>query len=425
VLPIIRTSLDCGFASIQWVVTVFLLVVSALLLTFGRLGDLKGHAPVYIAGLAVFAVGGTLCGIARSVDILILFRGVQAVGAAMLFATSPAILIRIFPPEQRGRALGLQSMLVYLGLTVGPSIGGWLTGRFGWRAVFLINLPLGLISIVMSLRFLPRHEPQHRGERLDLAGMTIFAAGLTALMLALNQGHAWGWGSVRVVGLLVGATVLGIGFWAIERRVAAPLLDLSLFRNRLFTLAGLSAIANYVAIYAIIFLMPFYLIQGRGMGAARTGLILTAQPLLMAIAAPISGILSDRIGSRLPGTAGMAVLALGLWLLSRLGADAPTASIVLALAVAGLGTGIFISPNSSALMGAAPRERQGIAGGVLATARNFGMVLGVGLAGAVYSTLVATEGVIVATRGSFLAAAGVALAGALVSASRGSVSTRG
>lgn len=423
-LPVIRTSLGCGFASIQWVVTVFLLVVSALLLTFGRLGDLKGHAPVYIAGLAVFSVAGTLCGITRSVEVLILFRGIQAVGAAMLFATSPAILVRIFPPEQRGRALGLQSMLVYLGLTVGPTVGGWLTGRFGWRAVFLINLPLGLISLAMSLRFIPRQEPHHRGERFDLAGMAFFAAGLTALMLALNQGHAWGWGSVRVIALLSGAGMLGVGFWMIERRVASPLLDLSLFRNRLFSLAGLSAIANYVAIYAIIFLMPFYLIQGRGMGAARAGLILTAQPLLMAIAAPISGILSDRIGSRLPGTVGMTVLSVGLWLLSRLGGDAPSVSIVFALAVAGLGTGIFISPNSSALMGAVPRGQQGIAGGVLATARNFGMVLGVGLAGAVYSTLVPSGGVIGATRGSFLAAAGVALAGAFVSAARGAPATR-
>jgi EmrB/QacA subfamily drug resistance transporter len=399
--------------------------VSALLLTFGRLGDLKGHVPVYITGMVVFSAGATLCGISRNVDTLIFFRGVQAVGAAMLFATSPAVLVRIFPSEQRGRAFGLQSMLVYLGLTVGPTLGGWLTERFGWRAVFLVNLPLGLAAIGLSLRFLPRHESLRREERFDPAGMVLFALALASLMLALNQGHSWGWRSSRVLALMAMAVLFAGMFRWIEGRVAHPLLDLGLFRNRLFTLAGLSAVANYVAIYSIIFLMPFYLIQGRGMGAAHAGMILTAQPLLMAIAAPLSGILSDRIGSRLPGTLGMAVLALGLWLLSRLGADAPTARILAALAVTGLGTGIFVSPNSSALMGSVPRDRQGIAGGVLGTARNFGMVLGVGLAGAIYSTLVARgSGVIAAVETSFLAAAAVALLGAFLSAARGTPPSR-
>lgn len=417
--------MGCDFAAIQWVVTVFLLIVSALLLTFGRLGDLRGHTPVYVVGMAIFSVGATLCGIASNVGTLILFRGVQAVGAAMLFATSPAILVRIFPPEQRGRAFGLQSMLVYLGLTAGPTLGGWLTERLGWRAVFLINLPLGLVSLALSLRFLPRHEPRREGERFDPAGMGLFTLALVSLMLALNQGHAWGWRSPRLIALLGGAALSAGLFRWIEGRVAHPLLDLGLFRNRLFTLAGLSAIANYVAIYSIIFLMPFYLIQGRGMGAGHAGLILTAQPLLMAIAAPLSGILSDRIGSRLPGTAGMVVLAVGLWLLSRLDGSAPAPQIVAALGVAGLGTGLFVSPNSSALMGSVPRERQGIAGGVLGTARNFGMVLGVGLAGAIYSTLVARgSGVIVAVEKSFLAAAGVALLGALLSAARGTHPSR-
>jgi EmrB/QacA subfamily drug resistance transporter len=420
----VSSSLGCGFAAIQWVVTVFLLVVSALLLTFGRLGDLRGHVPLYITGMAVFSTGATLCGFARSVEILILFRGVQAVGAAMLFATSPAILVRIFPPEQRGRALGLLSMMVYLGLTVGPTLGGLLTERFGWRSVFWVHLPIGLAALAMSIRFLPRHGATRRDEQFDPAGMAVFTLGLVALMLALNRGHDWGWSSPRVTALIGAAFALALVFRVIEGRVASPLLDLGLFRIRLFTLAGLSAVANYVAIYGIIFLMPFYLIQGRGMGAGQAGMILTAQPLVMAIAAPISGILSDRIGSRLPGTLGMAVLAFGLWLLSRLGATAPTSAILAALGVAGLGTGIFVSPNSSALMGSVPRDRQGIAGSVLATARNFGMVLGVGLAGAIYSTLMERGGdLFVAVRGSFLAAAAVALLGAVLSAARGAPPT--
>jgi MFS family permease len=225
--------------------------------------------------------------------------------------------------------------------------------------------------------------------------------------------------------LTAGVTLLG-AFFLIERRASHPMLDISLFHSRLFSTATVSALANYICLYSVTFLLPFYLIQGRGMGTMEAGQILTAQPLIMAIAAPISGTLSDRIGSRLPGTLGMAILALGLFWLSQLGAPSPTINIVLALVVTGLGTGIFISPNTSALMGSAPRHRQGIASGILATARNVGMVLGVGLAGAIFTTVLAqgqaagsATAMFDGISASFRVASGIALLGALISATRG------
>ena len=351
---------------------------------------------------------------------LIAARALQALGAAMVFSNSPALLTKNFPATQRGQALGLQSMMTYLGLTVGPSLGGWLTMQFSWRAVFFINVPIGLLALWLSVRYIPHDAPSESPEPFDLTGAATFMIGLVVLLLALNQGHAWGWTSPSIVAMLIAAFVIGAIFLRIEQRVPSPMLDLSLFRQRLFSAAAASAVANYVCIYSVLFLTPFYLIQGRGFDPAQAGLLLTAQPVLMAISAPLSGTLSDKIGSRLLGTLGMVILALGVFLLSRLGAMSSYADIVLALAIVGLGTGIFSSPNNSALMGAAPRHQQGIAASVLATARNGGMVLGVGLAGATFATVQTQFGgtIFDAISAGWLAATIVTLFGAMTSAVR-------
>ncbi len=426
VLPVVSVDLHSDIATVEWVVTIYLLVVSGLLLSLGRLGDMRGHKPIYLLGFVIFVVGSGLCGLAQTAQTLIAFRALQAIGAAALFANSPAILTKSFPADQRGQALGLQATMTYLGLTVGPSLGGWLTSQFSWHAVFFVNLPIGLLGVVLCAAFVPSDTPEGRREEFDLRGAATFTGGLVALLLALNQGHAWGWGSPAIVLSLGAAILLLVAFVLIEQRVAHPMLDLSLFGNRLFTAAAASAVLNYVCVYTILFYLPFYLIQGRGLDPAQAGLVLTAQPLVMAIAAPISGTLSDRVGSRLPGTVGMAILTIGLYLLSRLGVNTSIPTVALALAVAGLGTGTFSSPNNSALMGAAPRKRQGIAAGVLATCRNVGMVLGIGLAGAILTTVMssstADSGQVLfdAIDTGFVVAAGVAVAATVTSAIRGS-----
>jgi EmrB/QacA subfamily drug resistance transporter len=424
ILPVVRQQFSASVATVEWVATIYLLVLSGLLLSVGRLGDLRGHRSVYAAGFLVFLLGSALCGLSPSVGFLISARALQAVGASMLMANAPAILTKSFPAEMRGRALGLQATMTYLGLTVGPSVGGWLAAALGWRWVFYINLPVGLAALMLALRFVPRDGGRGASRAFDLRGAVAFALGLVALLLALDQGHAWGWTGPATLGLLVGSVILLLAFLRIERTVQAPLLDLSLFRQHTFSAAAGSALLNYACVYTLLFLLPFYLLQVRGLGTAQAGLLLTAQPLTMALVAPLSGGVSDRIGTRLPSVLGMGLLAVALWLLSSLAAD--TSAIVFAgkLGLAGLGIGIFVSPNNSALMGAAPAHRQGIAAGILALARNVGMVIGVGFAGAVYTTVLSrgatgeASAILEAMRVAYLLAAGIAVVGMGVAALR-------
>lgn len=426
ILPLLSEELGTSIAGIEWVTTVYLLVISALLLGAGRLGDMRGHKHLYVAGFAVFVIGSMLCGLATSASMLIALRALQAVGAAMLFASSPALLTAAFPAERRGMALGTQATFTYLGLTAGPSLGGWIAHTFGWRAVFYMNVPIGLLAGFLALRVI---SPDHRGERqerFDVRGAAYFAAGMVLLLLALNQGHAWGWRSLPTMGLIAASIALLTGFITVERNHASPMLDLTLFDSHLFSWSTLSAVFNYVCVYGVVFVVPFLLIQARGLNTSQAGLVLTAQPIVMAIVAPISGTLSDRIGVRLPATLGMVVMAAGLGMLAQAAAGGSITAIATALAVVGFGTGVFAAPNNSAIMGAAPANRQGIAAGVLATARNVGMVLGVGLAGAVFTTVLSHSGTAMVSpdsvqalqqgaRVSLWAMAGVSTIGALTS----------
>lgn len=419
ILPVIVQSYKSNIATIEWVVTVYLLVLSCLLLTFGRLGDIRGHKSVYVYGFVIFVVSSIFCGVAPTAGVLVIFRGTQAIGAAMLASNSPAILTKNFPSVQRGLALGLSATMTYLGLTIGPSFGGWLAQTLGWRSVFYINVPVGVIALTLSLLIIPKDNPAKSIQKFDLTGAFTFMAGLVTLLLALNQGAEWGWTSPPIILLLGAAIVFIIFFITIERRSTSPMLDLTLFNHSLFTASTVSAVLNYICVYSILFLMPFYLIQGRSLNPAQAGLLLTAQPVIMAIVAPISGSLSDRLGSRLPGLVGMAALGLGLFLLSRLGPETPFWFIVLGLSVAGFGTGTFISPNTSALMGAAPPHRQGIASGILASGRNVGMVLGIGLAGAILTTQLVNnpvDGLYQGISYGFLATAAVAVVGIVAAA---------
>jgi EmrB/QacA subfamily drug resistance transporter len=417
ILPLLARELRATVAGIEWVTTVYLLVVSALLLIVGRAGDLYGHKVVYLGGFTLFIAGSAACGAAPSLEMLVLMRGIQAVGAAMLYANAPAILTKSFPTEQRGRALGAQATFTYLGLTVGPSLGGWLASAFGWRAVFYVNVPVGIIAAALAARVVVRDRPETRPEPFDFAGASLFTGGLVTLLIALNRGHERGWMSPLIVGLFVAALVMLASFLIVERRSRAPMLDLSLFRSRVFSASTASALLNYMCVYAVVLVVPFLMIKGRGLDTKNTGLLLTAQPIVMAVIAPIAGALSDRIGSRALSTTGMFVLALGLAFAGTLAPRASIAMIAFSLAVIGLGVGLFTTPNNSALMGAAPRHRQGIASGVLASARNVGMVLGVGLAGAVFTTILARGGSGALERGvamTLFVSSGVAAMGALI-----------
>lgn len=386
VLPVIQNRFDCQLDAVQWTVTIYLLAVSVLLLSFGRAGDIWGHKRVYLWGFWLFVIGSALCGMSPSVGALIGFRGVQAVGAAILFATAPALLTMQFPSNQRGQALGLQATMTYLGLAFGPALGGWLADTFSWRAVFYINVPIGAAALIAGTWFIPATPRREDRERFDCAGAALFMAGLTALLLALNQGHQWGWTSWPVAALVAASVILQAAFLIVEMRVKQPMLDLSLFRHPVFSASVAAALMNYICMATINFAMPFYLHKARGLSMKETGLLLSVQPLVMAVSAPISGTISDRIHSSLPSALGMLILVGGTFLLLAITPHTSLLYLAAAFCVTGLGTGIFISPNNSALMGSAPANRQGVAAGMLATARNVGIVLGVGISGAAMTT---------------------------------------
>lgn len=424
-LPVMASDLHATIAGIEWVSTVYLLVVSSLLLGFGRAGDIYGNKKLYVAGFVVFVAGSAMCGLAPTARALVALRGIQAIGAAMLFANAPAILTKSFPPQQRGRALGALGTFTYLGLTVGPSLGGWLAGTFGWRSVFYINVPVGALAIALALMHIAHDRPEGHNEEFDFNGAFLFMVGLVALLGALNEGDAMGWMDARIDGMFVASVLMFAAFIYVELHAKSPMLDLSLFGNLVFSSTTLSALLNYCSVFSVLFALPFLLIQGRGLTAQHAGLILTAQPIVMAVMAPASGALSDRIGSRIPATVGMAILTGGILFLAATIQMSNLRLVAGALAVIGLGVGLFVSPNNSALMGSAPRQRQGIASGVLATARNLGMVLGIGISGAVFTTMMSRHvdaprlaAMVVAVRASLFVAAGFAAVGTLTSSIR-------
>lgn len=378
-LPTIGADFAVPITVVEWVVVVYLLMISTFLLTFGRLGDIIGLKSVYLAGFAVFTAGSLACALSWSIWALILFRAVQALGAGMLFSITPAIVTQTFPPSERGRALGMVGVAVAAGLAVGPSLGGAIIGLAGWQWIFLINLPVGVAAFAMAARFLPAGRPV--GQRLDPFGTVLSFMALFPLLLVLSQGQSWGWSSPLVIGLAMTAAVGAVGFVVAELSVPQPVLDLRLFKIRLFSAALVSALCSYVVTSTVLFIMPFYLMQVRGYSVAHAGLLLTPVPFATAIVGLLSGALSDRIGSRILSTVGLGVSLVGALLVSGLSLTTTPAGIAGRLLVIGVGMGMFQAPNTNAVMGSVPRPRLGIASGTVAVARNVGMVLGISVAG--------------------------------------------
>ncbi len=386
-LPSIATAFDTPLSgTIEWVIIGYLVVVAALLLTFGRLSDLVGRTPIWTAGLAVFTLGSALCGAAPSLDLLIAARMLQGLGSALILSTSTAILASAVPPTERGRALGWSAVAVGLGTSAGPTLGGLLTEHLSWRWIFYVNVPIGVAAVVATRHILPRAIGRERG-CLDPAGALLLGGGIAALNLALTYGERWGWASPRLLGLLtLGAGAL-IGAVFTERRVSDPIIDTSLFRDRVFVSALTSMVFAMLALFAVSFLLPFYLEELRGLSTAHAGWLLTPLPLAIAVTAPMSGTMADRLGSRWLSPLGLTITAGALVLLARLDASSSTWDMVWRLVMAGIGQGIFLSPNTRALMDTAPAEEQGQASALLATARITGQALSVAVAGAVFTSL--------------------------------------
>lgn len=386
VLPDIAAYFGADISIVQWVPTIYLLTISCLILLYGRLGDMVGYKRVYLWGLGAFTVASILCGSAQSIWMLIAFRAVQGLAAGMMMAVAFAIVTAVFPPDQRGQAMGIYAISIAAALGLGPTLGGVMAEYLSWRYVFYVNVPIGIAALAWAARVVPGGGG-HPGQRLDWPGAVTAFVFLAALLLFANRGQDWGWTSPAVLGL--GAITVGFGaiFVRIEQTSAQPMLDLSLFRSRRFSFAAASALLNFMALFAVIFLTPFYLSIALRYSMLKVGLVIAASPCATLAIAPLSGTLSDRVGTRGLTFLGMAITAAGLYLLAGLDATAGAATVIRHLVIVGIGAGVFQSPNNSAVMGSVPASRLGIASGMLAAVRNVGMVLGIAVAGAVlYNT---------------------------------------
>ena len=373
--------------AVEWVIIAYLVVVAGVLLTIGRLADMIGHKPIWVAGLIIFTSGSALSGAALSLGMLIASRALQGFGGALLMAISPAMLTGAFPSSERGRALGLNAVVVALGTSAGPTLGGIITTHLSWRWIFYVNVPIGIIGIIATLLVLTERMRRGQQGRFDPLGAVLLAVGLVTLTLGLSFGQEWGWSSPLLIITLVVAAIAIVALYLTEKRARHPIIDLSLLHRRVFLSANLSLILSFLALFAVSFMMPFYLEELRGFSTETAGLLLTPLPLTIALIAPFSGILADRFGTRWLAAGGLAIACIGLVLISQLNAHSSMLDIIWRLAFTGVGQALFQSPNNSALMGDAPRAQQGSAAVFLATGRVVGQSISVALAGAIFVSL--------------------------------------
>jgi len=370
---------------VLWVSVVYLLVSVSLMLSLGRIGDTLGRKKVYIAGLALVTVGLALCSISQNILHLILSRVLQGVGAAMTIALSTAIVTSAFPDQERGKALGIIGGVVSAGLLSGPVLGGFLLDFLGWRSIFYTRIPISIIGLIMAGILLKEQKVSSNGMKFDIWGAVTLFGSLTCLLLFFNFGGRLGFLSPPVLILVSSAVILFVLFIIAERRAAQPIVDLNLFRDRLFASANVSLVIIFLAMASLTFLMPFYLINGIGHSASKAGLLLATVSLTALVIGPLSGWLSDKIGSRVLCTVGSALVCLALFLLRGLGPESSDIDILLRLVVLGVGTGMFQSPNNSSIMGSVPRERLSTASAMLGTVRQVGMSSGIAIAGTIYT----------------------------------------
>lgn len=388
ILPTITQFFGVHISTAQWIPMIYLLTISSLLLSYGRLGDILGYKKVYLSGLTGFILTSGLCGLSPTIHWLILFRAVQGLSAGMMMAVPFAIITRSFPAEERGKALGINAISISFGLAIGPSLGGFVTSLLGWRFVFLINIPIGIAGLLLAHHIIP--ELKGQPGKMDIWGSFAAFVSLFSFVFFVNRFQSLGL-SFSTGAILSVSAIAGAGFLWLESRTAQPMVNLNLFRNLTFSFANISALLNFMSQYVMVFLTPFYLQRVLHYMPSSVGLIMTSSPLAVMAVAPLSGALSDRIGTKAPACLGAGVCGLSLFLMSQLSASARSADVVWRLALFGLGTGIFQSPNNSAAMGSAPRPHLGVASGILVTVRNLGMVLGIATGGAVLYTYAPPE----------------------------------
>jgi EmrB/QacA subfamily drug resistance transporter len=381
-LPTIGKDFNISITAAGWIMAIFFLTITGLMVTFGRLGDVVGHKRIFICGLSLFMVGSIGSGLAVNYFMLLATRMCQALGAGMLSANFTALIMAVFPEEQRGKALGLAATAITLGLAAGPLIGGIICGTLGWRYVFFVTPFLAMTAIILCLRFVPESRLVE-GETLDLFGSLLILVCLTPVTLALSQGRIWGWASPVTIALIVISCAAAWLFVRHERNATHPVIELKLFSDLDFSLSNLANCAAFICLASLLFATPFFLQYFLRMSPVEIGLVICFTNGIALLLLFPSGALSDRIGTIKLEASGLAVICLSLALLALAGPNLTLTLVLVSAGLFGLGFGTFSPPNYSATMGSVPEFRLGVAGGVYGTMRNIGSLAGIAMAGTV------------------------------------------
>jgi len=373
---------------VEWVVLAYMLTISTLMLSVGRLSDMIGKKKLYLAGIVIFTIGSVLCGIAPSVYWLIAFRVLQAIGGVLNMAIGTAIVTEAFPPAERGKALGVMGTMVSLGIITGPTLGGLILQSLSWHWLFFVNIPVGVVGVFMVARYVPEDSTRSK-QHFDFAGAGTMFIFMTSLLFALSISQDRGFDNFVVLGLMGIALIAFVVFILIERKSPYPMMNLNMFRNRQFSINLITGFMVFVCTAGTTLLFPLFLQNVLQYGSGQTGLMLALTPLVVSIVAPLSGALSDRTGSRPITTLGLFVLALGFIAVSTLTETTSTIGYLLRFIPIGIGIGLFQSPNNSAVMGSVPRENLGVASGLLSLTRTVGQTTGIAILSAIWENRVA------------------------------------
>ncbi len=382
-LPVLVKELDTTFTVIEWVVLIYLLTISILMLSVGRIADMVGKKPIYLAGFLVFTMGSFFCGLSNNVYALIGFRSLQAIGASFLMVLGTAIITETFPSTERGMALGINGTIVSIGIITGPTIGGLILNYLQWNWIFFVNIPFSIIGIFLVSKYVKNTIPEGK-QKFDIPGAIVLFIALGCLLFGLTIGQLRGFTQPEVIILLILFILCGSIFILVEKKVAQPMLDLTLFDQTQFASHVVEGLLVFFANSGITFLIPFYLLNVLQHSSSTSGLMMGVIPIVMAIAAPVAGKLSDKYGTEKLPILGLFVLLLGLLSLSTVDVDTSIGGYVLRTVPIGLGLGLFQSPNNSAIMGLAPKNRVGVASGILALTRTLGQTAGIALASALW-----------------------------------------
>ena len=382
-LPAIGAEFGADAVLLSWIPTSFLLAAAMFAVPFGRISDIYGMKRIFLCGITLFTVSSLLSAVASSALSLILFRVLQGIGSAMIFVTGLAIVTSVYPARERGKAIGINIAAVYVALSLGPVVGGVMTQHLGWRSLFYAMIPLGIVILGLTCWEVKNEWAECRGERFDWKGSLLFSIVLVMIIYGFSilPGLA---GIILVFLGIVGFS----GFLIFELRVDSPVLNVRLFKNRTFALSSLAALINFSATFAVVFLLSLYLQYIKGLDPQSAGLILVAQPIVMAIFTPIAGRLSDRFEPWKLASLGMALSMLGLFLFSLITAETGIAVVSTGLVILGLGFGLFASPNTSAIMGSVERKFYGVASAMVSTMRLLGQMFSMGLALMVFALFI-------------------------------------